>query len=96
MGRISKRLAGPALVTNSAATKYTTPGATRTIVRHIHVSNPSGGSDATFTLSIGSDAAGTRVIAAETITTGTSRDYGVRTRSRPPRSSRRSPARTTC
>jgi hypothetical protein len=73
--KTSKRLAGPAQVSNSAATKYTVPGATITIVRHIHVSNPAGGSAATFTLSIGADAAGTRVIGAESIPTGESRDY---------------------
>lgn len=61
MGRINKRLAGPALVTNAAADKYTTPAATRTVVRHIHVQNPSG-SAVDFTISIGADAAGTRLL----------------------------------
>src|SRR6266436_1021075 len=66
MARTAKRLAGPAQVSNAAATKYTVPAVTKTVVRHIHVQNPSG-SAATFTLSIGSDAAGTRVIDAFSI-----------------------------
>lgn len=60
MAKTPKRLAGPALVTNAAATKYTVPAGTKTIVRQIHVQNPSGGA-VTFTLSIGADAAGTRL-----------------------------------
>lgn len=55
-----KRLHGPALVSNAAATKYTTPGATTTVVRHIHISNPTG-SPVDFTMSIGTDAAATRI-----------------------------------
>lgn len=66
MARIPKRLAGPAQVTNSAATKYTVPAATKTIVRHIHVQNPSG-SAVTFTMSIGADGAATRIIDAFSI-----------------------------
>lgn len=54
------RLAGPALLTNAAATKYTAPAGTVTIVQHIHVENPTG-STVTFTMSIGADAAGTRI-----------------------------------
>jgi hypothetical protein len=60
MARTPKRLAGPAQVSNAAATKYTVPGSTTTVVRHIHISNPSG-SPVDFTLSIGTDAAGTRL-----------------------------------
>lgn len=60
MARIAKRLAGPAQVSNAAATKYTVPTSVRTIVRHIHVSNPTG-SSVDFTLSIGADAAATRL-----------------------------------
>jgi hypothetical protein len=59
MARTPTRLAGPALVSNSAATKYTAP-AGGALVRSIHVSNPSG-SAVDFTLSIGADAAGTRL-----------------------------------
>lgn len=66
MARIPKRLAGPAQVSNAAATKYTVPSLTKTVIRHIHVQNPSGSAVA-FTLSIGADAAGTRVIDAFSI-----------------------------
>ena len=66
MARIAKRLSGPAQVSNAAATKYTVPAATKTVVRHIHVQNPSG-SAVTFTLSIGADAAATRIIDAFSI-----------------------------
>lgn len=63
MATTGKRLAGPALVTNAAATKYTAPAATVTKVQNIHVQNPSN-SVVTFTLSIGADAAGTRLFDA--------------------------------
>jgi hypothetical protein len=74
MARTPKRLAGPALVSNAAATKYTVPAVTKTIIRHIHVSNPSG-SAATFTLSIGADAAGTRIFDAYSIAAGSVLDH---------------------
>ena len=66
MARTPKRLAGPLLVTNSAVTRYTVPAVTKTIVRHIHVSNPSG-SIVTFTLTIGADAAAVRLFDAFSI-----------------------------
>ena len=74
MARISKRLAGPAQVSNAAATKYTVPANTKTIVRHIHVQNPSGGA-VTFTLSIGADAAATRLWDAYSIAAGAALDF---------------------
>jgi len=60
MGKINKRLAGPAPIATGPTTIYTVPANTRTIVRHIHVQNPSG-SPVTLTYSIGADAAGTRI-----------------------------------
>lgn len=66
MARIPKRLAGPAQVSNAAATKYTVPALTKTIIRHVHVQNPSG-SAVTFTMSIGTDAAATRIFDAFSI-----------------------------
>jgi hypothetical protein len=70
-------LAGPALVTNTAATKYTVPAGTKTKVQNIHVSNPGGGSAVTFTCSIGADAAGTRIADGISIPAGTVFDmYG--------------------
>lgn len=76
MAQTVKRLAGPALVSNAAATKYTVPASTKTVVKHIHVQNPSA-SAVDFTLSIGADAAATRLydgypIAAD----GVLDDYG--------------------
>lgn len=66
MPRIAIRLAGPALVSNAAATKFTVAASEKYIVKHIHVINPTG-SAATFTASIGADAAATRIFDAYTI-----------------------------
>lgn len=69
-----KRLAGPALVSNAAATKYTVPATLRAVVRHIHVSNPTGGA-VTFTMSIGADAAGTRIFDVYSLAAGAVLDH---------------------
>lgn len=61
-----RRLTGPAQLTNAAATVYTAPAGIRAVVRHIHVSNPSGAA-VDFTASIGLDAAGTRVFDAYSV-----------------------------
>jgi len=74
MAKTPKRLYGPALVTNAAATKYTVPAATATIIRHVHVQNGSG-SAATFTMSVGADASGTRVFDAYSIGANTPYDW---------------------
>lgn len=66
MPRIATRLHGPAQVSNAAATKYTVPANQKTIVRHIHIQNPSG-SAVTFTMSIGADAAAVRLFDAFSI-----------------------------
>ena len=66
MGQTWKRLAGPAQVSNAAATKYTAPAATTAKIQNIHVYNPSG-SIVAFTMSIGADAAGTRIFDAISI-----------------------------
>jgi len=60
MPGIPKRVVGPALVATGPTTVYTVPASTRTVLRHIHIQNPSG-SVVTFSLSIGADAAGTRL-----------------------------------
>lgn len=65
------RVYGPAQLGNTTATRYTVPAGQRLVVRHIHVSNPTGGS-VDLTASIGADAAGTRIfdgypIAADTV-----------------------------
>ncbi|TFH66234.1 MAG: hypothetical protein E4G90_04610 [Gemmatimonadales bacterium] len=59
-GRIYKRFYGPAQLTGSAADLYTVPAGKRIRVLDTHVSNPSA-SAVDLTLSIGTDAAGTRV-----------------------------------
>ena len=59
MPRTPKRLFGPAQLTNAAATKYTVPAGTKTRITHIHVENP--GAAVTLTMSIGADAAATRI-----------------------------------
>lgn len=74
MAKTAKRLAGPAQVSNAAATKYTVPSTTKTIVRHVHVYNPSG-SYVTFTMSLGTDAAGTRLYDAFPIGPGQAFDW---------------------
>ncbi len=74
MPRIAKRLAGPAQVSNAAATKYTVPALTKTIVRHVHVQNPSA-SAVTFTMSIGADAAATRLFDVYSIPAATVLDH---------------------
>lgn len=63
---IRKRLYGPAQVATGPTTVYTVPALVRTTIRHLHLSNPSA-SAVTFTLSIGADAAGTRVFGAYSV-----------------------------
>lgn len=76
MSKINKRAHGPAQVSNAAATKYTVGTGRRSVVRHLHVANPSG-SAATFTWSIGADAAGTRILDAKSIAANSEYDdYG--------------------
>ena len=74
MARIAKRLAGPAQVSNAAATKYTVPALTKTIIRHVHLQNPSAAA-VTFTMSIGADAAAVRLFDAYSIAAGSVLDH---------------------
>jgi hypothetical protein len=60
MARTPTRMAGPAQLAGTAGTIYTVPGATTAVLRHIHLSNPSGGA-VDVTLSIGTDAAALRL-----------------------------------
>ena len=60
MARTPKRLYGPAQIATGPATVYTVPAVTKTIIRQIHVSNPSA-SPVTLTLSIGADGVTTRL-----------------------------------
>lgn len=61
-----KRLYGPAQIATGPTTIYTVPAATRTVIRQIHLSNPSAAA-VLFTLSIGADAAGTRLYSSYSI-----------------------------
>lgn len=80
MPKTPKRLYGPAALT--VATLYTVPSVTKTVIRHIHIENGSAGA-LTFTLSIGADAAGTRLFFAQSVpaaaagVTGNVVDYNV-------------------
>jgi len=60
MARAALRIYGPALIATGPATVVTVPASTMYVIRYLHVSNPSG-SAVTFSLSIGADAAGTRL-----------------------------------
>lgn len=66
MARIPLRLSGPTQITNAAVTQFTVPAGSKYVVRHVHVENPSG-SAVTFTLSLGTDAAGKRIYDAFSI-----------------------------
>jgi hypothetical protein len=55
------RVVGPMLLTNASVTLYTVPASTKAILRHIRIANTSGAA-ATARLSIGVDAAGTRIL----------------------------------
>lgn len=54
------RIAGPTLLTGSAVTQYTVPASTTTILRDLRAANTTGTSASIF-VSIGADAAGTRL-----------------------------------
>jgi hypothetical protein len=61
---IAKRLYGPARLAAAAATVYTVPVGRVAVIRNIHIVNPTAG-DLSFTMSIGADAAGTRIFSAQ-------------------------------
>lgn len=63
---MTRRIYGPALVATGPTTVYTAPTGIRAVLQTVVVSNPTA-SPVTFTLSIGADAAGTRVVSAVTI-----------------------------
>jgi hypothetical protein len=69
MSYLNVRFSGPALLTNAAATKYTVPASSQATLKHIHVENPTV-SAVTFTMSIGADAAGTRIYDVFSISAG--------------------------
>lgn len=71
---IPKRLVGPRTVPLADTLMYTTPASRRTVVRHIHYVNATGGA-VTFTLSIGADATGTRIFDAYSVAAGAVLDH---------------------
>lgn len=73
-GRIQVRMSGPGQLTNVSATKYTVAASRKGIIRHIHVVNPSGAA-VTLTMSIGADAAATRIFDAYSIAANSVLDH---------------------
>ncbi len=74
MAQTPKRLSGPAQLSGAATTLYTVPAATKTVVRYIHVQNPSA-SPVALTMSIGADAAGVRIYDALAIAANSAQDF---------------------
>lgn len=66
MADVAARLSGPSVLGTSAVTIYTSAASTTTIVRHIIAVNTST-VGAQFTMSIGADAAGTRIVPTITL-----------------------------
>lgn len=73
MARSPKRLVGPVAIATGPATVYTTP-AGGALIRQLHVLNQTG-SPATFTLSIGTDATGTRLYKDYSLGANTEADF---------------------
>lgn len=65
---------GPTALTAAAVTQRTVPGATTFVLRNIHVANVVA-VPATFRISIGADAAGTRIFHDELVPAGMSFDW---------------------
>lgn len=70
MAKVRKRVYGPTQLPNTTGTRYTVPASTKSILKRMHFSNPTGGA-VTITWSIGADAAGTRLFDAYSIPAGT-------------------------
>lgn len=68
-----RRAVGPAALPAASAAVFTVPAGMRFVIRHIHAQNRSG-SSRTFTLSIGGDAATTRLYDAYPLAAGASLD----------------------
>lgn len=66
MAETLKRIVGPTQPGTAAATLYTVPAATKAILRYIRLCNTSG-IDRTITMSVGLDAAGTRIFSGMTV-----------------------------
>ena len=70
MADTASRLYGPTQLGTGAATIYTSPASTTTIVRHMVAVNTATVA-AKLTISIGADAAGTRIVPTITLAPGT-------------------------
>lgn len=68
------RAYGPAQLPSSSATRYTVPADRIAVLRHIHVINPTAGA-ITITVSIGTDAAGTRLFSGKSLAAGAEYDH---------------------
>lgn len=69
------RLFGPAQLTNAAATKITVPAGLAYDLTHFHLENPPGSTATSFTISVGADAAGTRIFDALALAAGATYDW---------------------
>lgn len=67
--RTPTRMYGPAQIPDSTTTLYTCPGSTVAVARLITLNNPTG-SPVLFTMSIGADAAGTRIFEVYSVAAG--------------------------
>lgn len=75
MARVPKRLALQ-LVDLTFETVYTVPALTKTIVRHIHINNPTGAA-VTFTVAVGADTLANHILSAISVAAGAVYDlYG--------------------
>ena len=63
MAKTPVRLSGPGQLAGTATTLFTASG--KQVIRHIHIYNPS--TATTVTMSIGTDAAGTRILDAYSV-----------------------------
>lgn len=68
------RAYGPAQLPSSSATRYTVPAGRIAVLRHIHVINPTAGA-VTVTVSIGTDATGTRLFSGKSLAAGAEYDH---------------------
>lgn len=61
-----KRIVGPTQLANAAATVYTTPAGTQTVMKYLSICNTTGAA-VNFTMSIGNDAAATELFKSYSI-----------------------------
>lgn len=66
MADVLRRFVGPVALGTSASTLYTVPTGSTVVLLDVHACNESG-SDASFTLSIGTDGAGKRLFKGEVV-----------------------------